>query len=216
MTDRIYPVGRLDFHTSGVLLLTNDGDFANGLLHPKKDVPKTYVVKVQGEMHERDLQKWRSGIELDDGKTKPAEVALIRFEAGKTWFEVTITEGRNQQVRRMGEATGFPVMRLARVAFAGISAEGLAPGTHRKLTKDELKAMKRAWGVPKRLSGDEPLRAEAMRPPRERRGSKKSAASLDPRVKKASSFAEEFRERAEQKQKDLEARRSALNTPPTE
>lgn len=166
--ERLYPVGRLDFHTSGALLLTNDGDFANGLLHPKKDVPKTYVVKVQGEMKERDLDRWRNGVVLEDGKTKPAKVSLIRYEAGKTWFEVTITEGRNQQVRRMGEATGFPVMRLARMDFAGISAEGLAPGHCRMLTRDELKAMKKAYDVPKRISAEHPLRTEVLRPNRGR------------------------------------------------
>lgn len=166
--ERLYPVGRLDFHTSGVLLITNDGDFANALLHPKKDVPKTYVVKVQGEMKERDLDQWRNGVNLEDGKTKPAKVSLLRYEAGKTWFEVTITEGRNQQIRRMGEATGYPVMRLARLEFAGVGAEGLGPGACRMLTRDELKALKRSHDVPKRISADHPIRTEVIRPMRAR------------------------------------------------
>src|SRR5215467_7114926 len=85
---RVYPVGRLDFATSGVLLATNDGDFSMALLHPKKAVPKTYVVKVLGEMETKDLDHWRKGVQLDDGKTLPARVKLLRHEAGKTWFEL--------------------------------------------------------------------------------------------------------------------------------
>jgi 23S rRNA pseudouridine2605 synthase len=148
---RVYPVGRLDFATSGVLLATNDGDFSMAMLHPKKAVPKTYVVKVLGEMEPKDLDRWRKGVELADGKTLPARVKLVRHEAGKTWFELTITEGRNQQVRRMGEATGFRVMRLSRLSFAGITSEGLRPGGWRYLTPDELRDIKRDYGVPKRI-----------------------------------------------------------------
>src|SRR5438477_10066325 len=107
---RAYPVGRLDFATSGVLLVTNDGDFAEGLMHPKKAVPKTYVVKVHGVMEPSDLDRWRNGVRLEDGMTLPAQAKMIRHEGDKTWFELTIREGRNQQIRRMGEATQFPVM----------------------------------------------------------------------------------------------------------
>jgi 23S rRNA pseudouridine2605 synthase len=148
---RVVPVGRLDFATSGVLLATNDGDFSMGLLHPKKAVPKTYVVKVVGEMEAKDLDRWRKGVELADGKTQPARVKLLRHEAGKTWFELTITEGRNQQVRRMGDATGFRVMRLSRVSFAGITSEGLRPGGWRYLSPDELRDIKAEYGVPRRI-----------------------------------------------------------------
>jgi 23S rRNA pseudouridine2605 synthase len=150
---RLYPVGRLDFATSGVLLITNDGEFANGLLHPRGGVPKTYVLKVKGLMTDEDLDRWREGVELDDGKTLPAEVRLLRHEEDKTWFEVTLREGRNQQIRRMGEATGFPVMRLARTSFAGITSEGLRPGAWRSLTPDELLALRKQFGVPKRIRG---------------------------------------------------------------
>jgi 23S rRNA pseudouridine2605 synthase len=148
---RVFPVGRLDFATSGALLLTNDGDFMNGLLHPKTDVPKTYVLKVKGKMTPSDLDRWRNGIELSDGRTKPAQVKFDRHEEDKTWFYVTLTEGRNQQIRRMGEATGFMVMRLSRVSFAGVTTEGLAPGGLRALTRDELMDLKKRYGVPKRL-----------------------------------------------------------------
>ena len=160
---RVVPVGRLDFATSGVLLMSNDGAFSDGLLHPRKDVPKTYVVKVIGEMTEDDLARWTKGVRLEDGPTKPARARLIRHESGKTWFEITITEGRNQQIRRMGEATGFRVMRLARVAFAGIDHEGLKPGEWRALTADELSEMKKTYGVPARVPKHAPV-APQQRP----------------------------------------------------
>ena len=150
---RVYPIGRLDFATSGVLLVTNDGEFSNGLLHPKRSVPKTYVLKVQGVMEEEDVERWRSGVQLEDGPTRPAEARILRVEDDKTWLEVTLREGRNQQIRRMGEATGFRVMRLARIAFAGITSEGLRPGDWRSLTKDELLSLREEYGVPKRIRG---------------------------------------------------------------
>jgi len=148
---RVYPVGRLDYATSGVLLATNDGDFAEALLHPRRAAPKTYVVKVSGLMQPKNLAAWSGGIDLEDGKTLPARVTFIRHEDGKTWLELTIQEGRNQQIRRMGEATGFPVMRLSRTSFAGVTSEGLRPGTWRPLTSSELQTLKKAYGVPKVL-----------------------------------------------------------------
>jgi len=148
---RVFPVGRLDFATSGLLLATNDGEFSDGLLHPKKSVPKTYVVKVHGTMRPDDLERWRAGVRLEDGVTRAAEASLIRHEGDKTWFNLTLREGRNQQIRRMGEATGFPVMRLARVSFAGISSEGLKPGAWRFLSREELRALKLEFGVPRRV-----------------------------------------------------------------
>ncbi|WP_437971814.1 pseudouridine synthase [Sorangium sp. So ce260] len=150
---RLYPVGRLDFATSGILLMTNDGDFANGLLHPRGGVPKTYVLKVQGVMSDDDLTPWREGIRLEDGVTLPAEARLLRREGDKTWIEVTLREGRNQQIRRMGEASGWPVMRLARTTFAGVTSEGLRPGEWRALKVDELLHIREAFGVPKRIRG---------------------------------------------------------------
>ncbi len=148
---RVYPVGRLDFATSGVLLITNDGEFANALLHPRGGVPKTYVLKVHGNMGDEDVIKWATGVQLDDGVTLPADVRIIRHEDDKTWLEVTLREGRNQQIRRMGEATGFPVMRLARMSFAGISSESLRPGEWRPLSVDELLDIRKHFGVPKKV-----------------------------------------------------------------
>ncbi|MFT3773267.1 MAG: pseudouridine synthase [Minicystis sp.] len=170
---RLYPVGRLDFATSGVLLATNDGDFANGLLHPRGGVPKTYVLKVKGLMSEEDLERWARGVDLEDGRTLPATVRLLRHEEDKTWFEITIREGRNQQIRRMGEATGFPVMRLARTSFAGVTHEGLRPGDFRSLTVEELESLRKQFGVPKRIRGavlGEHGEAAGHRPRRPSRG----------------------------------------------
>lgn len=149
---RVYPVGRLDFATSGVLLLTNDGEFTQGLLHPKRKVPKTYVVKLDAAITEEELQRWREGVTLDDETTTlPAEATLLRTEDGKAWVRLTLREGKNQQIRRMAAATGFSVMRLARVSFADLDHEGLRPGQWRPLTVDELKKLKQTYGVPKRV-----------------------------------------------------------------
>jgi 23S rRNA pseudouridine2605 synthase len=178
VTARVYPIGRLDYATSGVLLVTNDGEFSDGLLHPKREVPKSYVVKVAGTMGLEDFLLWSKGVELDDGPTKPAKVTLLRFEGDKTWMELTIKEGRNQQVRRMGEATGFPVMRLVRSSFAGISSDGLKPGAWRHLTRDELMTLKKAYGVPKSL----PVPAEAQaHAPQASRGARGRVAGVDAR-----------------------------------
>ena len=151
VSERVFPVGRLDYHTSGALLLTNDGEFCDALIHPKHDVPKTYVAKVQGEMKEPDRLRWEEGVTIDGEKTRPAEVFVLRREQGKTWVEVTLYEGRNQQIRKMGEVTGFPVMRLARMAFAGITTNGLRPGEYRALARDELAMLRERFGVPRRL-----------------------------------------------------------------
>lgn len=183
---RVYPVGRLDYATSGVLLATNDGDFAEALMHPRRGVPKTYVVKVSGEMKEDDVERWRRGVKLEDGVTLPAKVSLLRYEGDKTWLELTIREGRNQQIRRMGEATGFSVMRLARTSFAGVTSEGVRPGGWRPLTLEELRALKQEYGVPKRMPhvlpdapaprrGPLRLPREAPRPNRDAKGARQES-----------------------------------------
>jgi 23S rRNA pseudouridine2605 synthase len=148
---RVVPVGRLDFHTSGALLCTNDGDFANALAHPRNKAKKVYVAKVQGLVQDEQLLEWRKSIEIDGRATAPAEVRRLRFEGDKTWLELTLREGRNRQVRRLGEATGSLVMRLARISHAGITAEDLRPGQWRHLSLDELVALKREFGVPHRV-----------------------------------------------------------------
>ncbi len=148
---RLYPVGRLDFQTSGALLLTNDGDLAAALLHPRKHVPKTYLVKVAGKMEDVHVEQWRKGVNLDDGVTLPATVSVVERSDDATWMEVTLVEGRNQQIRRMGEATGFPVLRLTRLSFAGIGIEGLRAGQWRFLTPEELRDLNALCGAPKHI-----------------------------------------------------------------
>lgn len=149
---RLVPVGRLDYHTSGVLLMTNDGDFAHGLLHPSKPVPKVYIAKVQGVVLDDDLEAWRQPVTVDGQRLKAADVRRVRVDDGKTWLQITLEEGKNRQIHRMGEALGFRVMRLARLEFAGITSEGLEPGRHRFLKKDELVQLKRKYGVPRSVA----------------------------------------------------------------
>lgn len=148
---RVVPVGRLDFHTSGALLCTNDGQFASRLLHPRDGVAKEYVAKVRGVLDDKGLEGWRESIDIDGRATRPAHVAVLRVEGDKTWLSIVLREGRNRQVRRLGDATGFPVMRLARTAHAGITTEGLRPGEWRHLSVEELVELKRLYGVPRNV-----------------------------------------------------------------
>lgn len=150
---RVVPVGRLDFNTSGALLFTNDGDFAQALQHGSGKVPKVYAAKITEELDEKSLEKWAQSIPIEGKDTRPASVRILRREGKKTWLEITITEGRNRQVRRLGEHAGTPVERLARLSHAGISAEGLRPGQWRLLTVDELKDFKKQFGVPEKVRG---------------------------------------------------------------
>ncbi len=152
---RVYPVGRLDFHTSGALMLTNDGELTDALLHPRREVPKIYVAKVRGMISIESLDKLRNGVVLDDGeKTKPADVFVLREEDRNTWIQITLYEGRNRQIHRMGEAVGHPILRLARMSFAGIASEGLRPGELRELNNDELEKLKKNYLAPYRKARD--------------------------------------------------------------
>jgi 23S rRNA pseudouridine2605 synthase len=132
---RLYPVGRLDVDSSGLIVLTNDGELANRLTHPRYEVPKTYRVKVGGgPVGERELRALREGVRLEDGPTGPAKVRSL----GGGELELTISEGRNRQVRRMCEAIGHPVRELTRVAFGGLRLGNLHPGAHRRLNATEI------------------------------------------------------------------------------
>jgi 23S rRNA pseudouridine2605 synthase len=143
---RVYPIGRLDFHTSGVILATNDGELTEALLHPRKDVPKEYVAKMRGRLAEAALQALRNGVVLDDGqKTKPCDVYVLREEERVTWLSITLYEGKNRQIHRMGDAIGHPVLRLSRLSFAGITSEGLKPGAMRELDARELEKLKKNY-----------------------------------------------------------------------
>ena len=134
---RVYPVGRLDAATEGLLLLTNDGELANHIAHPSHGVEKEYLAEVQGYVSAGAVRRLREGVELDDGLTAPAKVS----QPNPGLLRITIHEGRNRQVRRMCEAVGHPVVRLIRVRIGPLSDRQLRPGEWRELTSDEVKAL---------------------------------------------------------------------------
>ncbi len=135
---RVYPVGRLDYDAEGALLLTNDGELTNKLIHPRYHVPKVYEVKVKGTPTEDQINKLRRGIYLEDGPTGPCEIEFLRKAKVNTWVKVVLTQGKNQQIKRMFWRIEHPVAKIIRTHFAGISVNGLAPGEFRPLTKREL------------------------------------------------------------------------------
>ena len=137
---RVFPVGRLDGDSEGLLLLTNDGDLAHRLTHPSFGVDKEYLVEVDGDPHRGIVRRLREGVELDDGITAPAKVALL----GDRLLRITLHEGRNRQVRRMCEAVGISVLRLVRTRIGSLSDRKLAPGEWRPLTQAEVRALERA------------------------------------------------------------------------
>jgi 23S rRNA pseudouridine2605 synthase len=137
---RLYPVGRLDVDSSGLLLLTNDGELANRLTHPRYEVPKAYVARLKTPIGEGDLERLRSGVELEDGPTVPAQVKRL----GKQEIEIVLREGRNRQVRRMLEAVGNEVVSLRRVRFGPLALGGLKEGGARRLSNDEITLLREA------------------------------------------------------------------------
>ncbi len=137
---RLYPVGRLDADTTGLILLTNDGDLAYALTHPRFEVPRTYRARVAGRPGERALRALREGVELEDGRTAPAKVRLV----GSHELELTIHEGRKRQVRRMCEAVGHRVVALRRIAFGPLRLGDLGAGHHRRLTAAEVQRLRAA------------------------------------------------------------------------
>ncbi len=141
---RIYPIGRLDYDTSGLLLLTNDGDFANSLMHPRYEVEKTYVAKLKGIPPREKIKQLEKGIHLEDGKTAPAVVKVLSIDKKKqtSIVEITIHEGRNRQVRRMFEAIGYQVQKLKRERYAFLDLKGLSTGDSRELTPHEVKQLR--------------------------------------------------------------------------
>ena len=135
---RIFPIGRLDYQTSGLLLLTNDGSLTYGLTHPKHDVNKTYEVKVKGQLSKQAEERLRAGVLIDGRKTCPAEVSKLKRGERTTRFNLTIHEGRNRQVRKMCEAVGYPVLALHRASIGRLKLGNLEEGKYRKLTDDEV------------------------------------------------------------------------------
>ncbi|WP_123040845.1 pseudouridine synthase [Cohnella candidum] len=144
--ERVYPVGRLDYDSEGLLLLTNDGDLAQKLTHPKHHVPKTYHATVERVPHGNDLEKLKKGVKLDDGMTSPAQAEYhdVDPEGKYATISITIHEGRNRQVRRMFDKIKHPVTRLKRVSFGGITLGGLQRGKYRKLTAEEVQKLRDA------------------------------------------------------------------------
>jgi 23S rRNA pseudouridine2605 synthase len=139
-TARLYPVGRLDADSTGLLLLTNDGELANQLTHPRYEVPKAYVAQLRKPIADRDLRRLSKGVELEDGPTGPAEVRRL----GAREIELTLREGRNRQVRRMLAAVGNEVVRLRRVKFGPLALDDLQPGCTRRLSDDEVSELREA------------------------------------------------------------------------
>ena len=140
---RLFPVGRLDYDSEGLILLTNDGDLMNELLHPSREVDKEYLVKVSNRVTDEEIRRLRAGVQLDDGRmTSPAQVRLIRYDTFSTTLLVTIHEGRNRQVRRMFTAVGHDVVSLKRTGFASIRLHDLPRGQWRRLTDAEVRKLK--------------------------------------------------------------------------
>jgi 23S rRNA pseudouridine2605 synthase len=143
---RVYPVGRLDRNTTGILLFTNDGEFANRLMHPKHEIPKSYQATLDKVVAPDHLERLRQGVPLEDGKTSPAQVYILPGGKGKE-IGIIIHEGRNRQVHRMFEYLGYEVMKLDRVAYGPVTKEGLGRGETRSLTRPEVRRLREFAGL---------------------------------------------------------------------
>ena len=142
--ERVYPIGRLDRNSEGLLLFTNDGDFANTVMHPRNHIAKIYRVTIQGSVTEEQIIQLSTGVEIDGRMTLPATINVLTQEENRTVLQMTITEGRNRQIRKMCEAVGLEVARLKRTAIGPIKLGMLKPGDYRELTKEELRAIRNA------------------------------------------------------------------------
>ena len=148
--DRVYPVGRLDYNTEGLLLLTNDGEWANRLMHPSNEIEKEYHVRVRGKVIDQQLKRMADGVELEDGMTAPAVVSLVKSGEQNDWISVAIHEGRNRQVRRMCEAVSLSVVRLKRIRYGNLELGTLRAGKFRFLTEAEVRGLvgDPTWKIP--------------------------------------------------------------------
>jgi 23S rRNA pseudouridine2605 synthase len=147
VAERVFPVGRLDFQSSGLLLLTNDGELAARLLHPRYRIPRTYRVKIHGHPSDATLARLRRGVRLDDGVTGPSQVDVERLLPAKAWLRITIREGKKREIRRMCETVGHLVDKLVRVRFGPIELGRLPPGRWRALADQEVDALRVAVGL---------------------------------------------------------------------
>lgn len=145
--ERVYPVGRLDYNSEGLILLTNDGELANRILHPRYKLPKTYMIEVKGLVGKKKLKKIREGAELEDGFAMPDKVDVIKFRKGNTILRIVFHEGRKHLVKRYMAKFGHPVIKLRRIAIGPLRLGNLKPGEFRDLTEKELTDLKRAVGL---------------------------------------------------------------------
>ncbi|MGZ8710071.1 MAG: pseudouridine synthase [Thermoanaerobaculia bacterium] len=185
--ERIYPVGRLDFHSEGLVLLTNDGDLAFKVSHPTHGSVKTYHVKVRGVPEERIIDKLERGITLEGKRTLPCQIERLKTtgrndEEGNSWFEVKLREGRTQQIRKMFQAVGHPVSKLRRVAIGPIMDPKLTPGVWRELTKQEVKML----ATMKDLKPKTPKTRRAAKRPTTRKATSKKKAGAKPAARTTS------------------------------
>ena len=142
--ERVYPIGRLDYETSGLLLLTNDGDLTYKLTHPKHEVEKTYVARVKGKLTKEEIERFKTGLKIEDYTTAPAKLKVIKYDEQRdsSLLEIKIHEGKNRQVRKMCKAINHPVLRLRRSAMGKIKIGDCEIGKYRYLTEDEIKYLK--------------------------------------------------------------------------
>ena len=184
--ERIYPVGRLDFHSEGLIVLTNDGDLAYKVSHPKHGSVKTYHVKVRGVPQERLIDKLQRGITIDNKRTLPCEIARMKTtgrgdDEGNSWYEVRLREGRTQQIRKMFQAVGHPVSKLRRVAIGPIFDPNLTPGDWRELSPREVKMLETMQEPAKPKPRRTPARPAAKKAP----AASKRGATAKPRSTRA-------------------------------
>jgi 23S rRNA pseudouridine2605 synthase len=147
VSQRVYPVGRLDFDTLGLLLLTNDGQWAHRLAHPRYRVPKTYKIKIQGAITDTSMERLRKGVRLKDGPSGPSKATLISQDHEQSLIRMTLTSGRSRQVRRMLEAVGYRVIHLKRTGFGPLTLGRLKVGDYRHLETEEVKTLNRLVGL---------------------------------------------------------------------
>jgi 23S rRNA pseudouridine2605 synthase len=146
---RVFPVGRLDYDAEGLLLLTNDGELSNRLLHPRYGVSKIYEVKVKGHPDRSTLERLRTGVDLEEGTTAPAGADIIRELPQAAWLRLRLHQGWNRQIKRMGEAVGHPVLKIRRIAYGSVRLGRMKPGEFRFLVQDELRLIYQEAGLDK-------------------------------------------------------------------
>jgi 23S rRNA pseudouridine2605 synthase len=149
--ERVYPVGRLDYDSEGLLILTNDGDFAHRVQHPRHEIPKTYLVKVRGSLSAKEVRLLQEGVELEDGVFAPDNVRPEKTNPKSSWFQIVVSEGRNRVIRRAFDALGHPVQRLIRIAVGNLMLGDLADGEYRVLTRREIEGL---TSRPRRKKGE--------------------------------------------------------------